>query len=470
MNGQTFKNNFGSPAALYDYALRLYNNAENKELEKLFARFLKKSYDLKFWSLYIEYVKKISTKKVNPDKLYSFVLGHFEHSYYTYGYIKDYLQELLNSDEDGINTDTIRKVYHRSFQYPMFNLGVLWNEYEKWEQSVNKLQAKSFIEKIQPTYNLSFNTYQRLIPYIENNQYFRIFDIELENPLKLNRKSLDQRLNFLFNFYISKFPENDSVLFLYSFYLKDMAREVIEAYVSSVPLSPFLSYWLSFQYSKNYFNFGDESNIDMTNVNYLNWIVKNEGIEALRSKFNEMKHGSGPHCYIFAAEAEFYQGNSKELAYQVFIEGTERFPHSPVLSEEFFDLFLKVGDDNDIRLLFKKLRKTNKMWDKMIEYELLHGEMEDYRNLVQQRQTEESLADLLPENTRKSRKNKGVGCEGVYESVVESFCFLDLKISFSNLITEFLEKIPVLPPAENILSNLDNYKIVEILARLGVFQ
>lgn len=450
-----------SPQNLFAHAMQLYKNAENKDLEKLFARFLKKSYDIDFWNLYIEYVKKISTKKVNLIDVYAFVCTHFEGSYIAYDFIREYINELEASDEDNAKADQIRKIYHRSF-VPMHNLGALWSEYEKWEMKINRHTAKTFIEQIHPIYTLSSNTYQRLLPYIESSMFFKIFDIELENPLKLQKKDFENRLAFLFGFYLSKYPNSEQLCFLFSFYLKEIAKERLDMKTNNV----FLSLWYSFQYNTSYFNFTDNGNSDLVFINYLNWISKNEGIEMMRQKFSESKQRVGPHVFVYVANAEFYQGGSKEAAYQIFTEGVEKYKDNPIVNEQFFQMFLKIGDDDNIRLLFKKLKKTEKMWDLMAEYEFLHGELNDYKNILAQKQVELNTNQLLQSTFSSVARSKSRGCQAIFESVMESFGYLDLQIATNGVIKDFISKLPILPKAENIFSNIDNFKIIDLLASL----
>ncbi|ELA42588.1 uncharacterized protein VICG_00340 [Vittaforma corneae ATCC 50505] len=444
---------------IFSQASELYKNGENKELEKLFAKFLKKSFDVSFWNLYIEYVKKFSTKKVNLVDVYAFVFSHFEGSYVSYEFIHEYINQIELNDENNTQTDMIRKIYHRSF-VPMHNLGLLWSEYEKWEIKVDKSTAKTFIDQIHPTFMLAFNTYQRLVPYIQSNAFFKIFDIELENPLSLQQKEYETRLTFLFTFYLSKYPGSEPLTFLFSFYLKDIAKDKLDFKTDST----FLKLWYSFQYNKLYFDFEDKHNSELMLINYLNWISKNEGIESFRRRFSEIKSKAGPYVFIYVATVEFYLGGSREGAYQTFMEGIEKYNDNPTLNEQFFQMFLKAGDEDNVRLLFKKLKKTERMWDMMIEYEFLHGELEDYKNLLVQKQKE---SDVLPAVPLTYFKIKSSGSQGIYESMMHSFEFLDLQISTTDLLSDFLSKIPVLSKNENIFFNIDNFKIVELLLTLS---
>ena len=475
MEEQNFKLNPANQDSLYNYAVKLYKNGENKDLEKLFSKFLKKSFDSRFWNLYVEYVNKVSTKKVNLIDVYAFVVNHFDCSYISYDYVSEYIRELINSDEDNSKVDLIRKTYHKAM-VPMHNLGLLWNEYEKWEAKVNKQTAKTFVDQIQPIYNTSFNTYQRLLPFIETNQFFKIFDIELENPLKLQKKNFEMRLNFLFNFYINKFPTSTPLLFLYSFYLKDLAREALmkdSPNKDTIPmekietLSPFLIIWYSFLYNKDLFNLNDLRNKDLILINYLNWTLKNEGIESLRKKFDENKDKASSYVYIYVARAEYYQGGNKETCYKIFIEAFEKFKNDSLVNEQFFKLFLNIGDDDNIRRLFKKLSKTEIIWDLMIDYEFLYGDLESYHNLLIQKQVEMNNKGILPPAFVPQLKIKNKGTQGIYESTFKSFGFLDLQINTNDVISDFICKLPELNLCENVLSNLDSQKIVDLLASLG---
>lgn len=447
-----------SPQALLTQAQQLYRSGENKELEKLFAKFLKKSFDPSFWNIYIDYVKKVSTKKVNLVDVYSFVCNHFEGSYVSYQFIRSYIDELELTEEDNSNADLIRKTYGRSF-VPMHNLAVLWNDYEKWEAKVNKHTARGFIDQTHPTFMLAFNTYQRLAPHIESNKIFNIFDIELANPLKLQPRDLDRRLEFLFNFYLSKFPGSEQVSFLFSFYLKDAAKEKIDFKTDNV----FLKIWYSFQYNKLFFDMEDKDNRDLMAINYLNWASKNEGIEASRQKFSEIKGKVGPYVFIYVANMELHLARNRKEAYQTFMDGIERFGDNSALNEHFLQMFIDIGDDDNIRLLFKKLRKTERMWEMMAAYEFLYGEVEDYKSLARQRQEDDTV---LPPVPAVESKTKSGGCQGIYETVIQSVEYLDLKISQNNILSDFISKLPMISQSENIFSNLDNFKVVELLSSL----
>lgn len=447
---------------LYAQALAFYKSGENSKLEKLFAKFLKKSYDVAFWSLYIDYVKKVSTKKVNLVDVYAFVTNHFNGSYVSFEFVRDYISILELSEGDNPRTEDIRRIYHRAFQ-PMAHLGLLWSDYEKWETRINKQGARSQIEQIHPIFMQASSVYQRLAPYVETNNFFSIFDIEHENPLKLGKEEHEARLMFFFSFYLSKFPNSEALSFLFSFYLRDAARERLDLGTNS----PFLRIWYSFQYETPCFDLEDPRNGELMLVNYLNWVAKNEGLEVLVQRFEELKARAGPRAFIYVANSLFFQGRNKEGAYQMFMDGVKRFNDDPLLNEAFFQLFLGAGDDDTIRLLFKKLKTTERMWELMVSYEFQHGEMNDYRELLTQEiVTNREITKGRSEDIKKMHKRSS-GSRGAYEAAVESFEFMGLKLTTGDVLSEFISKLPGLSRSENVLIGMDNGKVVDLLTSLA---
>lgn len=446
----------------YERALSLYTNRDNKELEKLFAKHLKKSYDTNFWNLYIEYVKKVSIKKVHIVDVYSFVYAHFEHSYFVYPFVRDYIAELSNAEEDSFRDDKIRKIYHRALSRPIQDISVLWSEYERWESSVDRMAAAAAIEQTRPLYAGAAAVYQRLFRYIPSDDFFHILDIELENPLKLSESVFSSRLSYLFNFYLSRFPDNEALLFLRSFYLPD-AKTVPEAGTGG---STFLSIWYSFLYKQDHFNFADRNNSELIWINYFNWLIKNSGMEAFKSKFDEMKGALGAPSYIFVANVEFHQGSDQKGAYQTLQEAFAKFPDDPLVCEEFFGLFLRAGEDDNIRPLFKKLGKTESMWNDMIEYEFLNGDIEEYKSLLVQKNKALRSGEVLPRVELPHKLSSGTYTESLYSSVMDSFGYMHLRLKSTDILEDFLSGLPALDYEENFLCNLGMDEVVELLASI----
>ncbi|KAI5152864.1 cleavage stimulation factor subunit 3 [Enteropsectra breve] len=459
--------NNSDPEAFYKNACELYASKNYKELERLFAKYLKKSYDLRFWNLYVEYVKKVSTKKVNLCDVYAFVWSHFEHSYESYSIATEYLNELMGKEEDSLSEEKIRKAFQRALSTPMQNMGLMWSNYEKWEVSVNRAGARAHTDALQSAYQNASATFNRLNPHIEKNNIFGILDIETENPLKLSPKDFEARLLFIFNFYIFKRPSDESLYLLRTFYLKEGASIPIESDV--IAGSPLLSVWLSFVKNTNLFNFDDPKNFELTVINYFNWLIKFEGISSFRAKFTEIKDRAGVHIYLYSALAEYYQGKSKENAYQIFTEAATKFPNDPLISENFLGLYLKMGDTETARILFKKLAKSSKMWEDMVEYEYLYGDFETYKGLLKEKTAAmESGEFIKPGPVAIRRSSRASGSKAIFETAMESLNFMDLTFSTSDVCSEFIAKLPELSKKENFMLNIDTNKVMELLLSVTI--
>lgn len=541
--------------ALYKHAQLLYTNKSYSQLEKVFAKYLKRSYDILFWELYIEYVRRVSVKKVNLVEVYLFVLGHFSHSYFAVRLHREYIGELIGSTGAGSGANTsahtverVRAAYTAALSVPMEGLPQLFSEYERWEQQTSRAGARALIEQVQPAFSAANAVYQRVAAALDTDDFYTVLDVETENPLHLSRSSYNSRLTGIFSHFLSRLPRNEPLLFLQSFYKSKEGSTDITTTTNT--LTPFLSVWNSYALNKNLFNFDDSDNFDLICIHHLSWLIKNSGIQAFRLKFTEVKNCLGIRPYIFAAHIEFYLGNSKENAYQIMLEAYNKTTgdanktigdtnkttgdanktigdanktigdankfaiDSPLVSEHFFNLFISIGDDDNIRPLFKKLNKTIYMWNKMIEYEFIHGEIEEYKSLIVAKQDVISKQDNPDGNSTGDNSIGGMGSneggnmstginntiytnnygatyinyntpftpltilstnpsvskgsKGIYQSVSNSLSFLGLKFKVDTKIEDFIQKLPKINNSENILFCLNNYSIIELLQEVKI--
>lgn len=467
-----------NPKDLYRLASTLYREKNNKELAKLFSKHLKQSYDVELWSLYIEYVRKVSASTVNILDVFLFVLNHFEHSYERTRFVKDYIVELNNLEDDPLKVERIRKTYHRALSTPICDLPSLRSEYEMWETRTNKQSARSFIDQIHPAYLNAHSIYQKISEFLSNNQFYGVIDLELENPLRLSLKAYNSRLDYLFVYLKFVFPNEESIPFLHSFYLGEQAAH--KWLTLSKPLSSFLSIWFSFLTKSNHFNFDDHNNYEIVLLNYLDWLIKNKGIEIFRNKFKELAgnkirldddlinnseelQGINPYLLIFAAEAEYKLGERKGLAYKLFAEATRVFPDNSIVVESFFDLF---SGESDGVLHFKQIRKTARLWEEMGQYLARYGTVEEYKDLMLEWDRAEKRGEVL-DAVRTNPRRVCRGSQGLYENALNSFRFYDLTFCKTDLLEELMKRLPELPYEENILRNVNVMKVVELLRTIN---
>ncbi|KAG9027591.1 mRNA 3'-end-processing protein rna14 [Tulasnella sp. JGI-2019a] len=132
--------------------------------EALFARFLKPSPSVELWKFYLTYVRRINPnvteQKVRDTvrQAYEFALSHVGHDTDSGQIWKDYLDFLKNALDSRTTwdaqqrMDALRSVYHRAVVVPLDNVEVLWRELDQYENSLNKITAKKFLQDLSPGY------------------------------------------------------------------------------------------------------------------------------------------------------------------------------------------------------------------------------------------------------------------------------------------------------------------------------
>ncbi|KAG8882441.1 mRNA 3'-end-processing protein rna14 [Tulasnella sp. 331] len=132
--------------------------------EALFARFLKPSPSVELWKFYLTYVRRINPnvteQKVRDTvrQAYEFALSHVGHDMESGQIWKDYLDFLKNALDSRTTwdaqqrMDALRSVYHRAVVVPLDNVEVLWRELDQYENSLNKITAKKFLQDLSPGY------------------------------------------------------------------------------------------------------------------------------------------------------------------------------------------------------------------------------------------------------------------------------------------------------------------------------
>ncbi|KAG5859536.1 hypothetical protein KMI_06g10610 [Encephalitozoon hellem] len=478
----------GSPSAVMEHARDLYVSKEYRSLEGLFGKCLKKSYNLDLWMLYIEYVKKVSQKKFKLYEVYEFTLGQFENYWDSYGLYKEYIEELGKIEDEQTRIEKIRNGYMRALQTPMSSLSELWKDFENFELELNKITGKKIVSDTLPIFQNSFQRYQQIQPLIKSwsiKNAAKLIDLEMENEAKLGARAHESRMHFIHNYILDSFYYAEEAYFFYSEYLigigqKERAKKVVQRGIEmSDGMFLSLYYGLVMDEEGIYAdlkgrycgkeNDGDEKapnkECDLVRINHLNYVLKKRGLESFRKLFIELgSEGIGPHVFIYCAFVEYYATGSRSTPYNIFSSGLLKHPDSTLLKEEFFLFLLKIGDEENARALFKRLEKTSRMWDSMIEYEFMVGSMELFRELVDQKMGSVRDNAILPSLPAKDRYVQMEGILGRYHCFLSSFNFLDLKIKDnSRLLDEFVENLPKISQQSNVLSNLRSEKIIELL-------
>nr|2UY1_A Chain A, CLEAVAGE STIMULATION FACTOR 77 [Encephalitozoon cuniculi] len=477
-----------SPSAIMEHARRLYMSKDYRSLESLFGRCLKKSYNLDLWMLYIEYVRKVSQKKFKLYEVYEFTLGQFENYWDSYGLYKEYIEEEGKIEDEQTRIEKIRNGYMRALQTPMGSLSELWKDFENFELELNKITGKKIVGDTLPIFQSSFQRYQQIQPLIRGwsvKNAARLIDLEMENGMKLGGRPHESRMHFIHNYILDSFYYAEEVYFFYSEYLigigqKEKAKKVVERGIEMSD-GMFLSLYYGLVMDeeavygdlKRKYSMGEAESaekvfskeLDLLRINHLNYVLKKRGLELFRKLFIELgNEGVGPHVFIYCAFIEYYATGSRATPYNIFSSGLLKHPDSTLLKEEFFLFLLRIGDEENARALFKRLEKTSRMWDSMIEYEFMVGSMELFRELVDQKMDAIKADAILPPLPPREHNVQMEGILGRYHCFLDSFNFLDLKIrDNSRLLDEFMENLPKISQQNNVLSNLRVEKVISLL-------
>ncbi|CCM04957.1 uncharacterized protein FIBRA_07154 [Fibroporia radiculosa] len=125
--------------------------------ETLFKRFLRPSSSADLWKFYLTYVRRVNTGLSAREiikKSYEYALNHVGQDKDSGEIWTDYIQFLRSGEttttwEEQQKMDTVRKAYHRAVQIPMENVKRLWEEYQDFENGLNKITAKKFLTDLQ---------------------------------------------------------------------------------------------------------------------------------------------------------------------------------------------------------------------------------------------------------------------------------------------------------------------------------
>ncbi|TFY78801.1 hypothetical protein EWM64_g5207 [Hericium alpestre] len=159
----------------YEALLEIYPNTSSAQIaylnhflnpgsfqfaESLFKRFLLKSPSVDLLRFYVTYVRRMN---VDPDsrdtvrKAYEFALNHGGQDKDSGDIWMEYIQFLKSGEtnstwEEQQKMDALRKVYHRAVQIPLENVEAIWQELEAFENGLNRITAKKFMNDLSPSY------------------------------------------------------------------------------------------------------------------------------------------------------------------------------------------------------------------------------------------------------------------------------------------------------------------------------
>ncbi|KAI8984849.1 hypothetical protein BD414DRAFT_489442 [Trametes punicea] len=127
------------------------------QAEALFRRFLLRTTpSVELLKFYLTYIRRVTTGPNAREvirKCYDFALGHVGQDKDSYEIWQDYINFLKAGEtnttwEEQQKMDAVRKAYQHAVQIPMENVKKLWEEYQDFENGLNRITAKKFISDL----------------------------------------------------------------------------------------------------------------------------------------------------------------------------------------------------------------------------------------------------------------------------------------------------------------------------------
>ncbi|CAG8511165.1 16461_t:CDS:10, partial [Racocetra persica] len=216
------------------------------KVEAIFARCLRSVLSVDLWKFYLNYVRRMnpiekgsatsSQARATIAKAYEYVLNHIGLDKDAGTLWSDYLFFLKTGEthsawEEQQKMDIMRKTYQRAICIPLNHVEHIWKEYDQFENALNKVTAKKFLQDRSPSYmtaRTAVKEMRRFVDKINKNvvptppkwsknekeqlSYWKEWiEWEMLNPLSLEDPSaLAQRVIYVYKqamMYLRYYPE-----------------------------------------------------------------------------------------------------------------------------------------------------------------------------------------------------------------------------------------------------------------------
>lgn len=269
--------NFPTSAETWiDYVDTELANGEFYKVEQLFSRCLPKVLNIKLWTHYLGYVRRINNvNSADGEKARQVISQVYEFVFERLGFDrnsgplwKEYIDFIKSKEgtttwEQQQQMDLLRKTYRRAICIPLVNVEELWHAYNEFETNLNKTTARKFIAEKSAAYMTARSCIREMqnmvgamditntTPYPrrwtkkeekESVRWFRWLEWEKKNPLGLDSETLKQRVVFTYRqavMCMRYFPEVwfDAVEYLLSSDQAPLANEFLSQAVHANPTS-----------------------------------------------------------------------------------------------------------------------------------------------------------------------------------------------------------------------------------------
>jgi tetratricopeptide (TPR) repeat protein len=198
-------------AIWYSWAQYELLNGEYEELESLFTRCLKGNLSVPLWRLYLAYVRGHQLPPLAAEdetlarqtmlKAYEFAVSHVGFDVASGVIWQEYIAyaqhsyERVMKDRSGASyeqqqlMDLTRKAYQRALSIPIQGLEQLWQAYDAFENSLNKVTAKKLIADKSSAYMAARSSCRELVDLIDALDLDDIVDYQEHHAMSNNDKA-----------------------------------------------------------------------------------------------------------------------------------------------------------------------------------------------------------------------------------------------------------------------------------------
>uniref|UniRef100_A0A6B2KZI8 Suppressor of forked domain-containing protein n=2 Tax=Arcella intermedia TaxID=1963864 RepID=A0A6B2KZI8_9EUKA len=406
------------------------------QVEKLFTRCLKQCPNVDLWKCYIKYILDYKAKQFTSSQevinVFEFAIGNVGMDIAATPIWTDYIhfvktQKTGSQFEESQKMESLRKLYQRAVVNPMHNLENIWNEYNTFENGLNKILAKALLTENGPKYMQARTTYRERKNYLEGIQrnllarpprnnvkdlsqvklWKKLIAYEKRNPQRLDDSALRRRITFTYNqclLCLYRYPEiwHEAAHYQLETGHPDDAMLVFQKGLIAVEdclllhfaYADFLETQDKIPNAKTvYENLIEKKQDPLIFIEYMRFTRRAAGIKEFRKVFFRARKSRNCTYQVYVAAAQIEQHVNKDIvvARKIYELGLRKFLSSTGFLLQYINFLVSLGDDVNARALFEKIlstlpaEKAPEIWNSFQKFEILCGNLESIIKLEKRR-------------------------------------------------------------------------------------
>ncbi|XBI24799.1 hypothetical protein VPH35_049851 [Triticum aestivum] len=430
---------------------------DEETAKQIFSRCLLTCPHINLWRCYINFVKKVNSKRGSEGleetkKAFDFMLNYVGNDVASGPVWMEYIAFLksmpvMTPQEESHRMTTIRKVYQKAILVPTSHVEQLWKDYDNFENSVSRTLAKGLLSEYQPKFNSAKAVYRERKKYIDDIDWSmlatpstgsykeeqqclawkRLLTFEKGNPQRIDVTAANRRITFTYEQCLMYLYHHPDVWYDYATWhakngSTDSAIKIFQRAVKALPGSEVLKYAFAeleesvgaIQPAKTIYESLIAENASMSSlahIQFIRFLRRTEGIEAARKYFLEVRKlpSCTYHVYVAYATMSFCLDKDAKVAQNVFEVGLKRFMQEPGYVLEYADFLCRLNDDRNVRALFERAlsllppEESVEVWKRFAQFEQIYGDLSSMLKVEQRRKealsrTSEDVVSSL-ENT-----------------------------------------------------------------------